>query len=187
MKDILPFFMLEDLQIEGINELFQAIPKILDKTSNVRFILIGGIPYRDKNLVRQWWLPNVFKKYDDRIIFTGWIPHKDIINWYHIADIQVVPILYEPLGLVVLEGMRHGLPIIASNIGGPSEILRHQETGVLIPPRDNENLVKSFMWLINNKDLRKKMGIAALKEVKDNWLWPNIQKKVQNIYEELSY
>jgi len=173
-------------QRKGITDLFQTIPKILKEIPNARFILVGGLPNRDINLVRQWWFPNYLNKYYHQIIFTGWISYRDIVKWYHLADIQVVPSWYEPFGLVVLEGMRHGLPIIASNVGGPSEILRHKKTGLLIPSNDSETLLSAITWLHQNKEEGNKLGKEALKEVKNKWLWSNVIKDFQKAYEELT-
>jgi glycosyltransferase involved in cell wall biosynthesis len=81
-------------------------------------------------------MPAEFPVPRDHVYFTGWLSAEELAAWYQKADILVVPSWYEPFGMVVLEGMLYGLPIVASNIGGPAEILGDGRTGILVPPRD---------------------------------------------------
>src|SRR5256884_3452609 len=79
-------------------------------------------------------------------------------EWYDSADVLVVPSWYEPFGMVILEGMLHGLPIVASAIGGPAEILEHERTGLLFPPRDVEALACALLQLVENPAQRRNSG-----------------------------
>src|SRR5712671_2734761 len=116
---------------KGIRELLDAIPKVLDAVPDVQFVLAGGPPPLSGDEVAAQWLTPQHACYRDRIHFTGWLSPNDVYRWYAAADILVVPSRYEPFGMVVLEGMLHGLPIIAADIGGPADILQHGTTGLL--------------------------------------------------------
>jgi glycosyltransferase involved in cell wall biosynthesis len=88
--------------------------------------------------------------------------------------------------MVVLEGMIHGLAVAASGIGGPAEILKNAETGLLFPPRNAEALAQAILRLVNDSELRLQIAAAGTKEVLDSWLWPQIVKKIVRVYEEVT-
>jgi Glycosyl transferases group 1 len=87
--------------------------------------------------------------------------------------------------MVVLEGMLHALPIIASDTGGPAEILRHRRTGLLFPPQDVEQLTAYIIELAQNPDLRANLGRAAAREVRRAWSWPRMVAAMREVYAQL--
>jgi glycosyltransferase involved in cell wall biosynthesis len=119
-----------------------------------------------------------------RVVFTGWLPPEAIGELYRLADILVVPSWYEPFGMVVLEGMIHGMAITASRVGGLAEILEHERTGLLFQPRDVPALTQSLLRPVNNPDLRLRLGRAASEEVRRIWLWPCAMTRMHRIYTE---
>src|SRR6266498_593772 len=129
-------------------------------------------------------LPAVLHPACDRVGFTGWLPPEAIQELYRLADILVVPSWYEPFGMVVLEGMVHGMAIAASRVGGLAEILEHERTGLLFQPRDVPALTQSILRLVNDPDLRLRLGHAASKEVRCTWLWPSAMTGMHRIYAE---
>ena len=105
-------------------------------------------------------------------------------DWYRAADILVVPSWYEPFGMVVLEGMIHGLAVAASRVGGPGEIIRDGETGLLFPPRDARALAQAILELATDSVLRTRIAAAGTAAVRETWLWPQIVEKMRSVYEE---
>jgi len=106
---------------KGVKELLAALPHLLKHRPQVRVVLAGG--YRGcggEDLARRWIGPDL-EPYRDRLHFPGWLDAEAMTDWYAEADILVVPSWYEPFGMVVLEGMLHGLAVAASDIGGPRE------------------------------------------------------------------
>lgn len=97
---------------------------------------------------------------------------------------MAVPSWYEPFGMVILEGMLYGLPIVAAAVGGPSEILEHGRTGILCPPKDAEALGDAILKLVIDSRLRRQIGIAAAEQVRDKWLWPHVVRKMREVYRE---
>src|SRR6185369_13894545 len=93
---------------KGIPELVQAIPQVLDQAPNVRFVLAGG--YGMAADIESAWLDDSLRPYRSRIEFTGWLTPDKVAECYRRADILVMPSWYEPFGMVILEGMLHGLP-----------------------------------------------------------------------------
>jgi glycogen(starch) synthase len=170
---------------KGVRELLQAIPAVLAASDNVRFVLVGGYRHATGEAVAADWLPPTLHGLRTRVHFTGWLAPHEVATWYRRADILVVPSRYEPQGMVVLEGMMHELPIAASAVGGPSEILVHEETGLLFEPQDVEALANAILRLINDPPLRQRLGIAAAEEVRKRWLWSQVIASARNVYEEV--
>jgi glycogen(starch) synthase len=169
---------------KGIRELLDAVPQVLDAVPDVQFVLAGGPPPLTGDEVAAQWLTPQHARYRDRIHFTGWLSPDYVYRWYAAADILVVPSRYEPFGMVVLEGMLHGLPIIAADIGGPADILQHGTTGLLFPPRNVDVLAATLRHLIENGDDRRRMGIGAAQEVRRRWLWERLVPEMLEVYQE---
>ena len=97
--------------------------------------------------MESWLLPLRLYPHREQITFTGWLTPPEMAKRYRAADILVVPSWYEPFGMVILEGMLHGLAVAASAVGGPAEILDHGRTGVLSRHATLEPLPRrSFAW-----------------------------------------
>ena len=169
---------------KGIRDLLAAIPLVMEKQPPTHFVLAGGPPDRTGEDLKREWLPSPCYPYSDQIHFTGWLSQDEIEEWYSLADIQVVPSRYEPFGMVVLEGMLYGLPIIASDLGGPKSILDHERTGLLFPPRNVQSLAEAIVRLIDEPNLRRQLSAAGANDVRTNWLWPQIVNKMRRVYEE---
>lgn len=169
---------------KGVRELLQAIPAVLAASDNVRFVLIGGYRHATEAAMVADWLPPALHDLRTRIHFTGWLSPHEVAKWYRIADILVVPSWYEPQGMVVLEGMLHALPIASSAVGGPSEILAHERTGLLFEPQDVGALTNAILRLVKDPALRQRLGIAAAAEVRRRWLWPKVIEQFRAVYQE---
>jgi glycogen synthase len=168
---------------KGIRELLGAIPRVLGAEPETKFVLVGG--YGGGAEIERAWLIDVLQPYRHQVHFTGWLTPDEVARWYGAADILVVPSWYEPFGMVVLEGMLYGLAIAATNLGGPAEILQHQVTAVLFPPRDAEALANALIRLLAEFPFRASIAAAAAAEVRRNWLWPQVIRKMRCVYEEL--
>jgi glycosyltransferase involved in cell wall biosynthesis len=169
---------------KGVRELIAAIPRVLERAPEARFVFAGGHRGCSGADMEYWWLPTELKRYRDRIHFTGWLTPAQLVEWYLAADVLAVPSWYEPFGMVILEGMLYGLPIVATAVGGPSEILEHGRTGILCRPKDSESLGYAILKLVMDVRLRRRIGIAAAAEVRDRWLWPHVVRKMREVYRE---
>ena len=169
---------------KGIREFLAAAALVLKQRPAVRFVLAGGHRHCDGASMARYWMPDDLRDYDDRIHFTGWLTAEELTGWYRRADILAVPSWYEPFGMVVLEGMLYGLPIVASDIGGPAEILEHERTALLVPPRDPVALARSFLMLVDAPRLRRELGLAAARAVRQEWLYARVVQKMKTAYAE---
>jgi glycogen(starch) synthase len=167
---------------KGIAELFAAIPQVLAKYPATRFVIAGGPAHWGAADVERQWLNSTISPYRSQIQFTGWLPPTQVSRWYREADVLVVPSRYEPFGMVVLEGMLHGLPIVAASAGGPKEILQDGRTGLLFPPKDVGAFVQALLRLIEDPALRKRLGRAAARNVRRRWLWARTVEQMRSVY-----
>lgn len=169
---------------KGVRELLDAVPQILDGAPDTRFLIAGGPPGVSASELEREWLPPVCAPLCERIRFTGWLSTERLARCYREADLLVVPSRYEPFGMVILEGMLYGLPIVAADVGGPGEILEHERTGLLFPPGDVEALAHAVLRLVNDQQLRQRLGEAAACKVRARWLWPGLAAQVHRVYRE---
>jgi glycogen synthase len=170
---------------KGIHELFEAIPRILDVEPETRFMLVGG--YGTAADVERDWLAEALMPYRGKIRFTGWLPPAEVMQCYCQADIFVAPSWYEPFGMVILEGMLHGLAVAAAEVGGPAEILRHDATGLLFSPRNPDSLAAALLRLIRDAELCRRLGAAAATDVRRLWLWPRLIGNFRSVYGEVAH
>jgi glycosyltransferase involved in cell wall biosynthesis len=157
---------------------------LLTAEPDARFVLVGG--YGTANDTERTWFAAPLLSIRGKIRFTGWLPPAEVMQCYAAADILVVPSWYEPFGMVILEGMLHGLAIAASDIGGPAEILRHETTGLLFPPRNADALVAALLRLVSDANLRQRLGGAAAATVRRRWLWPRLIADMRSVYGEVA-
>jgi len=169
---------------KGVRELIAAIPDVLANAPQTRFVLAGGHRHCTSAEMTRWWLPPELERHRASVHFTGWLTPDELRHWYRAADILVVPSWYEPFGMVVLEGMLHGLAVAAADVGGPAEILDHDRTGLLFPARDVSALGRNIARLARDQPLRRRLAHAAAARVREHWLWPTIIAKVQRVYHE---
>jgi len=116
------------------------------------------------------------------INIMGWQAGKTLEKAYLNADIFVLPSYNEGLPMAILEAMSYGLPIISTNVGGIPELITNGVNGFLIEPGDCLNLVNKLNILIENKDLRIKMGEEGLKRIKEDFSHSKIIDQLEQIY-----
>jgi glycosyltransferase involved in cell wall biosynthesis len=167
---------------KGIHDLLSAIPRVLEQVPEAQFVLIGG--YGGGVEIERQWMADALLPYRANVRFTGWLTPDKVAEWYAVADILVVPSWYEPFGMVILEGMLYGLPIAATEVGGPAEILEHGKTALLFSAKDVAGLAGCLVQLAVNPDLRRTLGRAAAQEVRCTWLWPQVVQRMEAVYRE---
>ena len=170
---------------KGIRELIEAIEIVLGQAPDARFVLAGGHRGCSGAQMESWLLPAQLRPVRKQIQFTGWLTPQELTNWYQRADILVVPSWYEPFGMVILEGMLHGIAIAASAVGGPMEILDHERTGLLFPARDSKALAEAILRFVHDCDGRLRIGAAGARKVREKWLWHRVIEKMRRVYQEL--
>jgi len=98
---------------------------------------------------------------------VGGLPRAAMPRFWNSVSIAVVPSLYEPFGLVALEAMACGVPVIASKIGGLKEIVQEGVSGLLVPPGDSIALANSIVYLLSNEQIRLRLGEGARRRAEE--------------------
>lgn len=126
------------------------------------------------------------KDLNKKIIFTGYI--RDLRPFYHLADIFVLPSIdkSESFGLVLAEAMACQLPVVVSDLVGVRKLVDNNLNGILVKPKDVSSLARALDQLINDENLRIKMGKNGLEKVVNKYSWDIVIKKVINVYHDLN-
>jgi glycosyltransferase involved in cell wall biosynthesis len=153
-------------QRKGVEDLAQAIPRVLALQPDARFRFVGAIgTSADSSLDMETAILNhVPEKYRSRIEFTGGVPPHDIPRYLADTDICVFPSRWESFGFVVLEAMSAGRAIICTGNAGMAELLHHGEYGLLVPPLKPRAIARSIVRLLTNSPLRHRFGRKARHE-----------------------
>ncbi|MGI8552955.1 MAG: glycosyltransferase [Dehalococcoidia bacterium] len=120
----------------------------------------------------------------DRVRFVGAVNQSELPTYYNAADVCVVPSHYESFGLVAVEAMACGVPVVAARVGGLATTVRDGETGYLIPWRAPELFAERIDWLLQDDDLRAKLGKAARASVR-HFSWPRVASELSAEYTRL--
>lgn len=123
------------------------------------------------------------------VTFHGRVPQEELIGYYDRSDIMLVPSLWqEPFGLVIAEAMARELPVIASDLAGPSEILSHRQDGLLLPPGDEQALAEAIHSLMEHPEERLRLGRAARETVRQRFtIALTAQRVEQHLRQSLQY
>jgi len=164
---------------KGVEDLIMAAKYISKINSNIKFIIIGDGPLKMnlKKMVDNFGLSNC-------IHFPGFVSHEKIVEYYQNSTIYVLPSYYEGLPTVLLEAMSCEIAPIATNVQGNSELIKNGENGLLVSPKNPKELAEKIIYLIDNEQLRKKLGRNARKTVENNYSWEIIVNKFEKIYYE---
>jgi glycosyltransferase involved in cell wall biosynthesis len=148
----------------------------------VKFIVTGSASYGEN------WYEDELKKMavrqlPDDIIFTGF--REDIAGILSAVDILAFPSHEESYGITLAEAMAMGVPIVASNNAGVTDVVINGITGILVPPRDPVSLGNAIKGLIENPGLRKKLGEAGRKRAEEKFDLRKMITGIENVYKEL--
>lgn len=163
--------------LKGPHVLLKAIPKIVKEHKDTIFVFAGS---GDINKYKKLSEEMGVQKY---VRFTRYISEEKTF-YYRASDIFVLPSLTESFGIVNLEAMACGVPIVASNVGGVPDVVKNGENGLLVPPKDPEALAAALIYLLENGTVRKKMGKNARKKAED-YSWERIAEETEKVYKEL--
>jgi glycosyltransferase involved in cell wall biosynthesis len=149
---------------KGIDLLLKVAPRILSKFPDLVLDIVGddtipradGITYKEEFLALD--LPRGVR---NRITFHGRVDEEELRQFYRNCDIFVAPSRYESFGLIFLEALVFGKPVIGCAAGGGPEVIKDGKTGILVKPENEQALEKALVTLLCDPDLRTKMGRAA--------------------------
>jgi D-inositol-3-phosphate glycosyltransferase len=176
--------------LKGIDSLLRAIARIVDRRPGLRERLcvpiIGGDPDRvreDDEMVRLQEL-RAELGIGDIVTFLGAKDQDMLPYYYSAAEMVVMPSDYESFGMVALEAMACGTPVIASDVGGLAFLVQHGRTGYRVPARDPAALAAKMTRLLTDEGLRRRIGQRAACWAA-SYAWPRIAERIEALYAEV--
>lgn len=175
---------------KGIGTLLSAGHLLKNEIPNLKILIVGGKIFgREKNLDDYKEYKRLLKKAKQEEVenitkFVGSVSNQRLHFFCSASDIMVIPSYYEPFGLVTLEGMASKIPVVASNVGGLTNIIEDAKDGFLFEPRNPLSLREKILLIYNSQELRQKLIQNAYEKVK-NYSWKSMVKKIDAIYKNL--
>lgn len=120
----------------------------------------------------------------ERVHFRGFVPHDQIPGVLRGADVLALPSRYEELGVVMLEAMHAGVPVVASATGGIVDVVEHEINGLLVPPGDHEALAMALRRVLTDSNLADSLAAAGRQRV-TRYDWNGLTEEVLTIYEQV--
>jgi glycosyltransferase involved in cell wall biosynthesis len=164
-------------QEKGITYLIQAIPTVLQAIPNTYFFIAGDGPLLNE-------LTHLANRLgvSDRVIFAGFC--KDAKAILSIFDIKVLASITEGFSAAIQEAMAMQKPIVATDVGGTTEMIKDGVTGLLVPPKDPNAMAQKIIYLLQRRDERDRLATAAYKESR-KWGLDVLVKDLERLYEEV--
>jgi phosphatidylinositol alpha-mannosyltransferase len=166
---------------KGLTHLLEAFSIVKRAMPKTRLIVVGP----DGGL-RGACLRYIQQNHLEDVVFTDFVSNDDLPRYYRSADVFCAPNTgHESLGLIILEAMAAGLPIVASRIQGFEDVLQDGVHGLLVPPRDSTALAESLQRMLNDAAMRETMGRAGSQHARD-YSWDEQSGKVLAYYEDVA-
>jgi len=164
---------------KGVNYLIEAYEIIKKKAPDTRLVIAGP-----GDLLRKQYEQTVADKGLTDVQFIGFVPSAELPSYYRSADVFCAPALYgESFGIVLLEAMASGVPVVASDIEGYNSVLTHGKEGLLVPPRDPAAIAEAVLKLLDDKQLSCRFAKAGVATAR-GYTWDSISHKVMDCYLE---
>ncbi len=163
------------VRIKGIITLIEAIAQINLKDVVLLICGEGELLQKLRLMINDLGL-------NDKVIFVGKVSNDVLPKYYAISDVCVIPSLFESLGMVALEAMSMGKPVIASNVGGLPEIIEHNNNGLLVEPGDSSSLAESITKVLSDKNLADRLGLNARRKAVSCFSINNMLQQTANVY-----
>lgn len=176
--------------LKAVDTILEALHVLRDKAPsllrNLHFMIIGGDPIsgRDQEMKRLQDL-SVKLGIDQLVSFVGAKEQEELPLYYAAAAAVIMPSDYESFGMVALEAMSSGTPVIASQVGGLQFLVRDQETGFHIPAREPISLAECIIELLKDRSRTEDMGIAASR-IAQEYAWSGIAQRLLTVFEDVA-
>lgn len=171
--------------IKGVHRLLQAVSLLKVRYNDFILFVVGGSSYgKNKQTRYVRWLHQLANQNNEHVIFIPYVPSSEIHTWYRIADVVVTPsIVQEAFGLVNVEAMASGIPVVASEVGGIPEVVKHQHNGILVPIYNHvEGLANALYEILTNEKWAKQLGRNGREYVEENFTWEKVANRLYEYY-----
>jgi len=164
---------------KGVHVLVNAAPKVLEKT-NAKFVIVGNGYMKDQlsSLANGMGLVH-------KVLFTGFLDEETLRKLQRCADVSVVPSLFEPFGIVALEAMAAKSPVVVSDTGGLSEIVKHDVDGVKVYTGNPDSLAWGINRVLTDEAYADTIRTNAYRKVQEEYNWDKIAQQTKTMYENI--
>jgi glycogen synthase len=165
---------------KGFQVALDALPGVIERLGDVRFLVAGSGTHEEelKRQARRLGLA-------EHGTFLGWIGDDVLHSLYRIADLCVVPSLYEPFGIVALEAMASGVPCIVADTGGLREVVPNHDVGLRFRSKDPRSLARMMERVLTDAELRDRLVTEASEHVL-RFDWADVARQTSAVYARLS-
>lgn len=163
---------------KGFQVALEALPTLIKNVGNVRFLIAGSGTHEEELKAQAESLGLM-----EHGTFVGWIGDDVLHSLYKIADLTVVPSIYEPFGLVALEAMASGCPCIVADTGGLREVVPTEKVGLRFQSRDPESLARMAERVLTDPELRDRLVTEASDHVL-TFDWLDVARTTLDLYED---
>lgn len=164
---------------KGIHVLLNAASVVLANEPNTKFVIVGGVHRESLEKFVRWY------GLKDKVLFTGFMANRSLHQLYRCADVAVFPSLYEPFGIVALEGMAAGAAVVSSDAGGLREVVKHGETGTNSYAGNPESLAWAILNVLRNPARADEMKVAARERLNTDFDWGHIAEQTIDVYQRV--
>ena len=166
---------------KGADLLVEVAPRVLQQVPHVRFVIGGRGP----------WLAMLRERVQmlglaDKVLLTGYLSDEERDRLYMVADCCVFPSRYEPFGIVALESMAAGTPVVATHVGGLGSVVSHEETGIVVLPDNIESLTWGIVSTLTDRKAAARRAARASVTVQQRFAWPVIGEMTLEAYRQAS-
>lgn len=174
---------------KGIATLVKACAQLKQRNAvdKLRLVIVGGSDPKRSDGTERHRIEQIIQHLGlaDCTTFAGQVGHDQLPLYYAAADVCVVPSHYEPFGLVAIEAMACGAPVIASDVGGLKFTVVPEKTGLLVPPKDEAAFAQAIARVLNNGEWAAQLRQNATKRVHENFSWQGVAGQLSHLYRHL--
>jgi D-inositol-3-phosphate glycosyltransferase len=180
---------------KGIETLIRATGELRAKLEqgeeldpqNLKLLVVGGSDPNEADGAERRRIEEIVTELDLGVTteFVGMVGHDRLPLYYTAADVCVVPSHYEPFGLVAIEAMACGTPVVASDVGGLKFTVVSEKTGLLVPPQDVSQFARAIERILTDDVWAKKLRKQAATRVSQNFTWTGVSIQLSSLYRQL--
>lgn len=173
---------------QGLETLIKAVSKpYLHSAGNIKLTLVSNSQLHIEDKSSQKRIEDLVWNLglDNVTTFVRSLTRDELAVYYAAADVCVVPSYYSSSGIVAIEAMASGTPVVASNVGGLKYAVEHEQTGLLIPASNTTLLTKAIYRLLSQPEWRRELGVNAKQRVEYLFTWDTIAEQLSELYAEL--
>lgn len=172
---------------KGIETLVRAIAHSQFREEGLHLIIGGGSRPGAKDGQERDRIEGIVQDLDLVSItkFPGRISNEDLPLYYAAADVSVVPSHYEPFGLVTIESMASHTPVVASDVGGLQFTILPNETGLLVPAKDDIGFSQAIDQMLADPRLKEQWGLTARQRVETMFSWQGVAQQLSQLYQQM--